>query len=309
MCGICGIKTFDSVQVDAENIVRRMCAQIYHRGPDAEGYYVDQDIAIGMRRLKIIDLKTGNQPIYNEDKNLCIVFNGEIYNYKQLMQDLLSRGHKFRTATDTEVIIHLYEEYGEACLNKLRGMFAFAIWNKREKKLFIARDQLGIKPLYYTSKPQAFLFASELKSILSLPAIEENKELDYTALSDYFTFLYVPAPRTIYKNIYKLLPGHYLTVKNDVIDIKKYWDITFEENHKKNEKEYIDEFLELFEESVRLHMVSDVPLGAFLSGGADSSLVVAMMSKISGNPAETFTMGYEGQDHYFDERTYFENRS
>jgi len=302
MCGICGIVSLSN-QVIEQSFIKKMCHQILHRGPDAEGYYVKENIALGMRRLRIIDLNTGDQPIFNEDKSMCIVFNGEIYNFKKLKQDLIQKGHKFYTLSDTEVILHLYEEYGEECLNNLRGMFAFAIWDKKEKKLFLARDRLGIKPLYYAILPKYFLFASELKSILIFPDIK--KELDFTALSDFFTFLYVPAPRTIFKNIYKLLPGHYLTVKeNGKMEIRKYWDLKFEEKPLGNENDYIEKFLELFEEAVRLRLISDVPLGALLSGGTDSSLVVAMMSKLSNKPVETFSIGYEGRDKYFDERQY-----
>lgn len=279
-----------------------MCDKIRYRGPDSEGYYFDNIIGLGMRRLKIIDLDTGDQPIFNEDKSVCIIFNGEIYNFKEIKQLLIKKGHRFSTGSDTEVVIHLYEDFGEECLNKLRGMFAFAIWDKRENKLFIARDRLGIKPLYYTFISEYFLFASELKSILTFPHIK--KEIDFTAMSDYFTFLYVPAPKTIFKNIFKLLPGHYLTLKNGKMEIRKYWDIEFKESGQRDESVYVNEFLQLLEETVKLHMISDVPLGAFLSGGIDSSLVVAIMSKLSNKPVETFSIGYEGKDKYFDERKY-----
>ncbi|CAD7772065.1 Asparagine synthetase [glutamine-hydrolyzing] 1 [Candidatus Methanoperedenaceae archaeon GB37] len=301
MCGICGIVSLSN-QIIEQSFIKKMCHQIYHRGPDAEGYYVKENVALGMRRLRIIDLNTGDQPIFNEDKSICIVFNGEIYNFKELKKDLIQKGHKFYTLSDTEVILHLYEEYSEKCLDKLRGMFTFAIWDKKEKKLFLARDRLGIKPLYYTITPKYFLFASELKSILIFPDIK--KELDFTALSDFFTFLYVPAPRTIFKNIYKLLPGHYLILKNRKMEIRKHWDLKFEEKPLGNENDYIEKFLELFEEAVKLRLISDVPLGAFLSGGTDSSFVVAMMSKLSNKPVETFSIGYEKKDKYFDERQY-----
>jgi asparagine synthase (glutamine-hydrolysing) len=306
MCGICGIASLSAVgrhEPSTDHIGRKMTNEIRHRGPDSEGLYIDEGIFLGMRRLSIIDLNTGDQPIFNEDKSLCIIFNGEIYNFRELKPNLIQKGHKFNSTSDTEVIIHLYEELGEKCLDKLRGMFAFAIWDKKEKKLFIARDRLGIKPIYYSHTPKGFLFASELKSILASQYIK--KEIDYTAMSDYLTFLYVPAPRTIFRNIYKLLPGHYLTLKDGREEIKQYWDLEFEETSLvKDENEYIEKFLELFEESVKLHLESDVPLGVFLSGGTDSSLVVAMMSRLSNETIETFTVGYEGRDEYFDERKY-----
>jgi asparagine synthase (glutamine-hydrolysing) len=306
MCGVCGIVFSSPIikhQSAGVDIGKKMTDEIRHRGPDSEGIYNGENIFMGMRRLSIIDLNTGDQPIFNEDKSLCIIFNGEIYNYKELKPILIQNGHKFNTTSDTEVIIHLYEDLGVKCLDKLRGMFAFAIWDKSEKKLFIARDRLGIKPIYYSHTPKGFIFASELKSILASQYIE--KEIDYTAMSDYLTFLYVPAPRTIFKNIYKLLPGHYLTLKDGKEEIKQYWDVEFKEDSPvKGENEYIDKFIELFEESVKLHLICDVPLGVFLSGGIDSSLVVAMMSRFSNKTIETFTIGYEGKDEYFDERKY-----
>jgi len=302
MCGICGIINYSQTQYIEKSAINKMCEQLKSRGPDAEGYYINKNIAFGMRRLKIIDLETGDQPIFNEDKSICIIFNGEIYNFKGLKQELKQKGHHFITGSDTEAIVHLYEDLGENCLNKLRGMFAFAIWDEKDKKLFIARDRLGIKPLYYTFSQDYFIFASEIKSILAFPYIK--KEIDFTAMSDYFTFLYVPAPRTIFKDIYKLLPGHYLIVKDGKVEVGKYWDLKFEEKPLKDENEYIEEFLDLFEETVRLHLISDVPLGAFLSGGTDSSLVVAMMSRQSNKHVETFSIGYERKDKYFDERKY-----
>jgi len=302
MCGICGIINLDPTHRVNFKMLKMMCNEIYYRGPDADGYFVEENVGLGMRRLSIIDLQGGFQPIYNEDKSICIVFNGEIYNFRQLRSELIKIGHRFYTNSDTEVIIHLYEEFGENCVKRLRGMFAFAIWDNNKKQLFIARDRLGIKPLYYSITSGSFLFSSELKCILSTSMV--HKEIDLTALSDFFSFLYVPAPRTIFKNIFKLMPAHYLVLKNHNLIINKYWTLEFEWNKRKDLNEYINEFYELFEESVKLRMISDVPLGAFLSGGIDSSLVVGVMSKISNKPVETFSIGYQQGGEYYDERKY-----
>lgn len=303
MCGICGIISHSpDLRID-KAFVEKMCEQIVHRGPDADGYYVNENMAFGMRRLRIIDLETGDQPIYNEDKTIGVVFNGEIYNYAELREDLIQKGHKFHTNADTEVLVHLYEEKGENLVRELRGMFVFAIWDTNTKKIFIARDRLGIKPLYYINTPNYFIFASELKSIVSLPVV--NKEIDLDALNDYFSFLYVPAPLSIYKNIYKLPPAHYMILADKELDINQYWTPGFD---KKvcigDENEYVDSFISLLEDSVRCRLISDVPLGVFLSGGIDSSLVVATMSRVSNGPVETFSIGYEGDGSFFDERRY-----
>lgn len=300
MCGIAGAYSFNSNV--PKDIIVEMCNQIVHRGPDSDGYFVNSNVALGMRRLRVIDLNTGDQPIYNEDKSICIVFNGEIYNFKDLKKELLNKGHKFYTLSDTEVVIHLYEEFGEKCIEKLRGMFAFAIWDNGKKKLFICRDRLGIKPIYYLVNSEYFLFASEIKSILTFPGIE--KELDITALNDYFSFLYIPAPQTIFKNIYKLLPGHSILIEKGEIKFNQYWDHKLGKTKIRSLNEGIEEFLRLFSESVKLRMISDVPLGAFLSGGVDSSLVVATMSKYSEKPIETFSIGYDSNGSAFDERKY-----
>lgn len=301
MCGICGILSHTPIQLEKE-MIKKMCDKIYHRGPDSEGYFIGGNIALGMRRLKIIDLESGDQPIFNEDGSLCVVLNGEIYNYQALREELLERRHRFSTQSDTEVIVHLYEEFGDGCLEKLQGMFAFALWDNREKKLFIARDRLGIKPLYYSSFNDKLLFSSELKSILTVPNFK--REIDFTSLSDYFSFLYVPAPRTIFKGIKKLLPGHYIVATSKGINVKKYWDLAFTELKLGDTEEYVDKFFDVFNEAVKLHLVSDVPLGAFLSGGIDSSLVVGTMTKFAQKPIETFSIGYEQKEVYFDERKY-----
>jgi asparagine synthase (glutamine-hydrolysing) len=302
MCGIVGIVNDDSGRVINPDALQDMCNVISHRGPDDEGYYVDGAMGLGMRRLSIIDVQGGHQPIHNEDKNCWIVFNGEIYNYPELRQLLLKKGHQFITKTDTEAIIHLYEEYGDNCVNYLRGMFAFAIWDKKRHKLFIARDRLGEKPLYYTHQQGRFAFASELKSLLVLPDI--CKTLDLDGLRDYFSFLYVPTPRTIFGRIKKLPAAHTLTFQNGRISIQRYWGVTNWRSSNRTEKDLIEELLSLVRESVRIRLMSEVPLGAFLSGGVDSSLVVAAMSEILENPVETFTMGFEQGKHHYDERAY-----
>lgn len=303
MCGICGIISYSSdVRIDRA-LVGKMCDRIVHRGPDAEGYHVNENMAFGMRRLKIIDLETGNQPIYNEDRTIGVVFNGEIYNFLGLKEELLQKGHTFYTSSDTEVLVHLYEELGVKLVDKLRGMFAFAIWDDKERKIFIARDRLGIKPLYYVHTPGYFAFASELKSILALPMVK--KEIDFDATSDYFTFLYVPAPSSIFKGIRKLPPAHYMIVNGKELRIKQYWEVSYENKSTGgDENEYIERFIDILQDSVKYRLESDVPLGAFLSGGIDSSLVVAMMSRLSDRPVETFSIGYEGSGAYFDERKY-----
>jgi asparagine synthase (glutamine-hydrolysing) len=255
-----------------------------------------------MRRLKIIDLNTGNQPIHNEDESLWIVFNGEIFNFIELREELEKKGHKFYTGTDTEVILHMYEEEGENCLEHFRGMFAFVIHDIRKNRLFLARDRLGIKPLFYCETDSRLFIASEMKAILAFPEVE--RDMNWKALDAYFTLSYIPAPMTIYKNIHKLNPGHYMVIEDGKITICKYWDLSFRPDYSLPEKYYGDKFLELFEESVRLRMVSDVPIGAFLSGGVDSSSVVAMMSRY--HPAvETLSVGYGGAiGAYEDERKY-----
>jgi asparagine synthase (glutamine-hydrolysing) len=304
MCGIAGILVSHGnlPQQITNDDFQRVLSLIYHRGPDEDGIYESRNIIMGMRRLQIIDLETGKQPIHNEDKTVWIVFNGEIYNFKELRNGLISRGHTFYTKSDTETIVHLYEEMGSECVKELRGMFAFAIWDEREKKLFLTRDRMGIKPLYYTFTKDYFIFGSELKCILAVNGIQ--KDIDLTALSDYFSFLYVPAPRTIFKNIYKLPPAHYIEVKDNNININKYWNLFFTEDVVLSEEKYIQKALHLIRDAVKFEMISDVPIGAFLSGGVDSSIIVAIMSQLSDYPVETFSIGYRGNDWHFDERYY-----
>lgn len=290
MCGICGIFNFSSEQpVDGETL-KRMCNAMVHRGPDDEGFFVERNIGLGMRRLSIIDLSTGNQPISNEDGSVWIVFNGEIYNHLILRKELQSKGHKFSTNTDIEAIVHAYEEYGEDCVNKLRGMFAFAIWDKSKRKLFLARDRIGIKPLYYYLDDKRLIFGSELKVILEHPAIP--RDLDFEALDDFLTFEYIPAPLTVFKKIKKLPQAHTLSVENGKSSINEYWKLHFKEV-KRTEEETCYELYEILKEAVKMRLMSDVPLGAFLSGGIDSSTVVGLMSEVMDRPVKTFSIGFD----------------
>jgi asparagine synthase (glutamine-hydrolysing) len=301
MCGIAGIINKGSKNVN-ESEIRAMCSTIIHRGPDDEGIYVKNNVGIGMRRLNIIDLNTGHQPIHNEDKSIWIVFNGEIYNYKELKEYLVKKNHKFYTDSDTEVIIHAYEEDGEKCLEKLRGMFSFAIYDHKNNQVFIARDRLGIKPLFFCETKDSIIFASEIKAILVCNNAE--REINWKAFCSFFTLSYIPSPMTIFKDIYKLNPGHYMIIKNGKVCISKYWDLYFQPNNNVKEKYVVERFLELFDEAVKIHLISDVPVGAFLSGGVDSSSVVAMMSKYHSS-VNTLSIGFGGYiGSYDDERKY-----
>lgn len=293
MCGICGIYNFNGRPVDGE-LLRRMNNTMVHRGPDNEGYHLDDRIGLGHRRLSIIDLNTGHQPIFNEDKTKVIVFNGEIYNFKDLRGKLENKGHRFKTKTDTEVILHGYEEWGTECVERLRGMFAFAIWDSKQQTLFLARDRLGIKPLYYFCKNSKLIFASELKAILEDRSVQ--KDLDFEALSDYLSFGYIPAPKTIFKSIRKLPPGHILIQSPEGVNTEKYWDLQFQPGSHNSVDEYCNRIIETLEESIRLRLISDVPLGAFLSGGIDSSVVVAIMSHLIQKPVITNSVGFSRRE-------------
>lgn len=294
MCGICGIVGFED-----KVLLRRMCDVISHRGPDDSGYYSDKNIELGSRRLSIIDVKGGHQPIHNEDETIWIVFNGEIYNFLKLKELLEENGHKFYTNCDTEVIVHAYEDYGEKCVKLLKGMFAFAIWDSKKKKLLLARDRVGKKPLYYASKNSSFLFGSEIKSMLQYEKIE--RKVDYEALHNFLTFRYVPGPLTMFKNIKKLQPGYILTYQNNKIRVRKYWDVKFGVINE-SENYYIKNILRLLRNSVKTRLMSEVPLGAYLSGGIDSSSVVGIMSEFMEEPVKTFTVGFG--DEKFDENIY-----
>ncbi len=304
MCGIAGFISKDesAPKPEREILLDKMCRVIEYRGPDEQGIAVSGRAALGMRRLSIIDLKTGQQPISNADGSLVIVFNGEIYNYRELKKELESRGHRFKTNSDTETVLRAYEEFGADCLEKLRGMFAFAIWNARNESLFIARDRVGKKPLFYTLTEKGnFVFGSELKVLLTHG--EVSKKIDHSALDAYLTFGYVPEEFCIFKNVQKLAPGHFLLFKDGKIRTEKYWDFRYAKPENiKTEDEYAEKLRELIKESVEIRLISEVPLGAFLSGGVDSSTIVGMMSQISEKPVKTFSIGFN--EDTFDELKY-----
>jgi asparagine synthase (glutamine-hydrolysing) len=304
MCGIAGIYTDRKTAApDLRKTIETMTALLRHRGPDEEGYYVKDGVALGHRRLSIIDLKTGRQPIFNEDGSKCIIFNGEIYNYREIKADLLRKGHRFSSATDTETILHAYEEWDEECVKKLNGMFAFCIWDRKTETLFLGRDRLGEKPLFFTLGNGTFAFASEMKALLAAGAAD--RAIDAEGLASFFTFSYIPAPLTIYRSIRKLPPAHVLTYRKGRLRIRQYWDVVFDPDRRKKEQDFINEYMELLRGSVRARLMSEVPLGAFLSGGIDSSAVVALMSEGAREPVNTFTIGFGGDIGGFDdERKY-----
>lgn len=305
MCGICGIRLHDrNARVDPTRIAR-MSATLVHRGPDDEGYHIDRNVGLGHRRLSIIDLEGGKQPIYNEDRSIAVVFNGEIYNYRELRSELQGRGHRFRTGSDTEVIVHAYEEYGDACVDRFRGMFAFAIADSRRRRLLLARDRLGIKPLYYHDGRDGLAFASEIKALLELPELE--RDVDPIALDLYLSLRYVPGPRTMFRNVRKLPPGHLLVAEGSGVTIRKYWELDYEPAAQMSFDDARDRLVEILDEAVRLRMIADVPLGLFLSGGLDSSVILAAMTELSeGNPVRSFSVGYAepGDEAKNDERGY-----
>ena len=282
---MCGLVGFITNEKNKKKTIKKMSDLIKHRGPDSKAYYIDDYIAIGFRRLSIIDIKNGDQPIFNESKDKLIVFNGEIYNYQSLRKDLIKKGHIFKTNTDTEVVLHGYEEYREKILNKLRGMFSFVIYNIKDKSLFCARDFYGIKPFYYYFNDDCFLFGSEIKSFLGNSSFK--KELNEDLLSIYLTFQYSPTNETFFKNVYKLKPGHYLVYKNDKIKIKKYYEVTFDKINGGNKEKELENLLD---KVIDYHQISDTEVGAFLSNGVDSSFIVSK-SKIN----KTFTVGYENK--------------
>ena len=294
MCGIAGIVRSDGRPIDKGEL-QDMCRVMVHRGPDDEGVHLGEGIGLAMRRLSIIDLHSGHQPVANEDQSVWVVFNGEIYNYRQLRKELEGRGHRFRTSSDTETIVHLYEDYGADFVDRLRGMFAIAIWDARRRQVLLVRDRLGIKPLYYAELDGELLFASELKPILQLGRVPRT--LDWGAVRHLFTFLVTPPAQSIVQGVKKLEPAR-LAIARDgsSLRIQRYWDVQFQPAREANEGELVEQLRALLDESVALHQVSDVPVGAFLSGGIDSSAVVATMSRLNARPVKTFSVGFPDAD-------------
>ncbi len=289
---MCGIVGFTNHIDNSNKVIGEMMDKIRHRGPDAEGKYVDENIALGHRRLSIIDVSSsGDQPIFNEDGSKVIVFNGEIYNYREIREKLIAAGHVFKTNTDTEVLIHGYEEYGEKLLNMLRGMFSFVIWDKNKKELFGARDFFGIKPMYYAIMGRTFMFGSEIKSFLPHP--EFKKELNTAALENYLTFQYSPTKETFFKNVYKLLPAHYFIYRDGKLQIRRYWDVNFDADGKPELDEWVNRISDTFKNSVEAHKIADVEVGSFLSSGVDSSYVAAVA-----DVDKTFTVGFGNDEKY-----------
>jgi asparagine synthase (glutamine-hydrolysing) len=288
MCGIAGIVRWNARPPEIEH-VQAMCDVMVHRGPDDEGFYQDDRAALGMRRLSIIDLQTGHQPVSNEDGTVWVVLNGEIYNFKELRRELESRGHRFSTTSDTETIVHLYEDYGARAVEKLRGMFAFAVWDSKRETLLLARDRLGIKPLFYARLPGGIAFASELKSMLQVPQIE--RRVSWASLGHFLTFGGSPAAESIVDGVHKLEPGRLLTMAHGHPRVEQYWNIQFSSDSQVSENDLVDQLRALLRESVDIHMRSDVPIGAFLSGGIDSSAVVATMTSLLNRPVKTFSIG------------------
>lgn len=291
---MCGFVGFTNTKDNSNRIIEDMMDKIRHRGPDSGGKYTDEDIALGFRRLSIIDItESGDQPIYNEDRSKVLLFNGEIYNFRSIREELVAKGHIFTTKTDSEVLLHGYEEYGEKLLDKLRGMFAFVIWDTKTKELFGARDFFGIKPLYYAVMGDTFMFGSEIKAFLAHP--DFKKELNETALENYLTFQYSPTNETFFKNVYKLPAAHCFKYKNGKLDVKRYWDINFNADEKPDMDEWVDRISDTFKNSVEAHKIADVEVGSFLSSGVDSSYVASVA-----NVDKTFTVGF-GEDEKYNE--------
>lgn len=298
MCGICGIWNYGTGEPIDPAALKRATDAMLHRGPDDEGFHVEGALGLGNRRLSIIDLPGGHQPLSNENGRIWTTFNGEIYNYRELRQDLEARGHKFRTASDTETIVHLYEQYGLGCLEHLRGMFAFALWDSRERRLLLVRDRVGVKPLFYRLEPGRLMFASELRALRELAT--QPLAIDPQSVYDFFGFRYVPAPHTFYRGVEKLLPGHFLLADERGVRVESYWDVPEEEETLRSAEDFAEEVAERLRESVRLRLIADVPLGVFLSGGVDSTAVVAMMAELGARPIRSFSVGFEEPE--YDER-------
>jgi asparagine synthase (glutamine-hydrolysing) len=291
MCAICGIVNFNHSDPVDGAVVGKMMRTLVHRGPDDSGRFVEGNAGLGFRRLSIIDLGGGHQPIFNEDGSMAIIFNGEIYNYRDLAADLSSAGHRLKTKSDTETILHAYEQYGDDCVHHLRGMFAFAIWDRKRHRLFMARDRFGIKPLYYYRNARFLTFASEIKALLEIPQVP--REIDPDALDQFLSLRYVPGPRTMFKDIFRLQPGHTLVVDGRSVHIRKYWDLDYSARTSASPRQIAESFEHLLEESVRLRLIADVPVGVFLSGGLDSSAILATIGKVApGQKVKTFSVGY-----------------
>ena len=303
MCGICGVFSLKSGRPVERDLLEAMTRTMIHRGPDDEGYYLGHGVGLGHRRLSILDLVSGQQPLANEESGVTVVFNGEIYNWRELRRDLEEKGHRFRTRSDTEVIVHAYEEYGDSWVEKLNGMFALAIWDSARRQLILARDRTGIKPLYYAEIDGVFVFASELKAILAHPAI--TRRLDTVALNQYLSLEYVPTPRTIFENVKKLPPGNVLTVAEGRVDLRTYWDLDLSQGENSlpvRGEDLVAEFRQAFEKVISLEMLADVPVGVLLSGGLDSSSVAAVMSRLNPGRVQSFSIRFD--ERSFDESGY-----
>ena len=292
MCGICGVAYSDHQTPEPKTLIK-MTQAIFHRGPDSDGFHIEAGIGLGMRRLAIVDVKGGDQPISNEDESLWVIFNGESHNFPDLYADLIKRGHKFRTRSDTECILHLYEEYGDDCVLHLRGQAAIALWDQKKRKLLLARDRLGKKPLYYSIQNHTLYFASELNALLI--ALPHKPEINLEAIDLYLSLQYIPDPFTAYQGVYKLPPAHTLTWQNGAAKLNRYWDYTYQPKHTADEVALIEELRTLLKESVKMRLISEVPLGVHLSGGIDSSIIVALMAELSDAPVKTFSVGFEEQ--------------
>src|SRR6266487_7047644 len=294
MCGIAGFIDVERSRENAEQLIDSMCKVIRHRGPDDQGVWVGDGAALGMRRLSIIDLAGGHQPIFNEDESILVVFNGEIYNYHELQQELRARGHHFNTNSDTETIVHAYEEYGDDCVKHLRGMFTFAIWDRKRKRLLAARDRFGKKPLNYYWDGQRLIFGSEIKSILEARI---PREINHIALDEYLVYRYVPTPNTLFKDVMKVPAAHILIYEDGRVSTKRYWELPFTPTCQDDEATVMERTLALLKDAVQVRLMSEVPLGAFLSGGIDSSVVVGLMSSMMSQPVKTFSIGFEEDDY------------
>src|SRR5438128_136779 len=293
MCGIAGFIDVERSRDNAEQLIDSMCKVIRHRGPDDQGVWVGDGVALGMRRLSIIDLVGGQQPIFNEDQSILVVFNGEIYNYRELQKELPERCHRFHTNSDTEAIVHAYEEYGDDCVKHLRGMFTFAIWDRKRQRLLAARDRFGKKPLNYYWDGQRLIFGSEIKSLLEAGI---PREVNPIALDEYLVYRYVPTPNTLFKNVMKLPAAHILIYEDGQISTKRYGELPFTPTCQDDEATAIERILALLKDAVKVRLMSEVPLGAFLSGGVDSSAVVGVMSQMMSQPVKTFSIGFEEEE-------------